>query len=52
MTAALIFAAIAGGAVAKVNFDEIRRDPDTKGWGVGIGSLAFIVFGSLAVFGG
>lgn len=49
MTAALILAATAGGFVAATNFSEIRRDPDTTGWGVGIGSLIFIVFGFWAI---
>lgn len=49
MTSAFILAASAGGAVALVNLNEIIKDPSTKGWVVGIGSLSFIVFGFWAI---
>ena len=44
MKTILILAAAVGFAVAGINFREIIRDPDTKGWGVGLGILAFAVF--------
>lgn len=51
MTAAFLLLASLGGAAALVNSNEAVKDPSTKGWGLGIGSLMFIVFGSLAIFG-
>jgi len=52
MTAAFILAASVGGAWALINLEEIIKDSSTKGWGVGIGSLMFIVFGSAAIWTG
>lgn len=46
--AILIGLAAAGFAVAGNTFRDIIRDPDTKGWGVGLGLLAFLVFSVLA----
>lgn len=31
--------------IAAINFNEIIKNPSTKGWGVGFGFLFFIVFG-------
>jgi len=45
----LILAAIVGLIVAIINFYEIIRNPLTKGWGVGLGLLAFVVFGVWAI---
>lgn len=41
-----LFAIFAGFglAAAVINFNEIIRDPDTKGWFVGLGLLAFVGF--------
>ena len=50
MNVVFIFLAVAGGAVALVNFNEIIRDPGTKGWGVGFGLLVCVCFGSLAIW--
>lgn len=52
MTAAFILLASLGGATAAINLNEIVKDPSTEGWGVGIGSLMFIVFGSAAIWTG
>ena len=49
MKSFLILAAIVGLIVAVINLYEIIRNPLTKGWGVGCGLLAFIVFGVWAI---
>jgi hypothetical protein len=49
MTAALILLAALGAATVQINFNEIIRDPSTKGWGVGIGALMFLGFGYWAI---
>jgi len=49
MRALLILAAAAGLVAAQINISEIPRYPDTKGWGVGIGLLAFVGFGLWAI---
>lgn len=49
MTAAFMLAAFIGAFAAGINFSEIIKDPSTRGWGVGIGSLMFIGFGLWAI---
>jgi hypothetical protein len=52
MTAAFILLAALGAAAAQINFSEIMKDPSTKGWGVGLGLLAFAGFGLAAIWTG
>jgi len=49
MKTALILLAALGAAAMQINFNEIIRDPDTPGWGVGLGLLAFVGFGVWAI---
>jgi hypothetical protein len=49
MKSALTLLAGFGALAAAINFNEIIRDPSTKGWGVGIGFLMFIGFGLWAI---
>lgn len=49
MKTALILLAALGLAAAGINMNEITKDPSTKGWGVGLGFLAFIGFGWWAI---
>ena len=49
MKTALTVLAGLGALAAVINLDEIRRDPDTKGWGIGLGLLAFVGFGAWAI---
>lgn len=52
MTAAFILLASLGGAAAAINLNEIVKDPSTKGWGVGVGLLLFIMSGLAAIWTG
>ena len=49
MKPTLTILAIISLFAALINLDEVRRDPDTKGWGVGLGLLAFVGFGAWAI---
>lgn len=49
MKAFLILAAAAGLVAAQINISEVTRNPDTPGWGVGLGLLAFVGFGAWAI---
>jgi hypothetical protein len=50
MKSFFILLAAGGLAAVQINFNDIMKDSSTKGWGVGFGSLFFIVFGSLAIW--
>lgn len=45
MKSVLILLAVVGIIGAAVNINEIIKEPSTKGWGVGLGFLAFVGFG-------
>ena len=49
MKSFLIIASVVGLIIAVTNFNNIIKVPSTKGWGVGWGLLAFVVFGVWAI---
>jgi len=49
MKSFLIIASVVGLIIAVTNFNNIIKVPSTKGWGVGCGLLAFVVFGVWAI---